>query len=456
MRNYNDGSARDAAARLLSLVNRVTILREKEPDDALKLLAGVAECIINGDCMGAYIKHCALCRALIKSPARRVSGSIFTDYLIHLAVGYEHSFALSSATGMLDEAQLMLFRGDLSALGELSTLDSADISRMAIQRSRELNSRSRYAKDDISVMSTAAWGGTEPKPMPHKEAMPTEAALQPPAEGEWPAWSYGEKGMRGEYAADEVLEEIYISLTESDNWKSAAQDLFNLFASSGTGVLLRSRTLECRTDGQKAWLEEAAQNECAVQLSCQEKARQTLSEQVIAFMRGAKPSCVLIYGPEAMGKATLARAMADEFPELRLIQACPMNGAEIRSLFAYLGAQPLRFMLLMENADTYSPAWRALLNECTGAAVPQNVMCVATSSSAAGFAGFPVRIGLENMELDAFVKTAEELSAARAPYIDTDAAWIRNAAVDYQLDPHDEFNVASASLIAARFIAAHE
>ena len=59
MRNYNDSSARDAAARLLSLVNRVTILREKEPSDALKLLAGAAECIINGDCMGAYIKHCA-------------------------------------------------------------------------------------------------------------------------------------------------------------------------------------------------------------------------------------------------------------------------------------------------------------------------------------------------------------------------------------------------------------
>ena len=36
-------------------------------------------------------------------------------------------------------------------------------------------------------------------------------------------------------------------------------------------------------------------------------------------------------------------------------------------------------MLLMENADTYSPAWRALLNECTGAAVPQNVMCVANA-----------------------------------------------------------------------------
>ena len=89
MRNYNDSSARDAAARLLSLVNRVTILREKEPNDALKLLGGAAECIINGDCMGAYIKHCALCRALIKSPARRVSGSIFADYLIHLAVGYE-------------------------------------------------------------------------------------------------------------------------------------------------------------------------------------------------------------------------------------------------------------------------------------------------------------------------------------------------------------------------------
>ena len=53
MRNYNDSSARDAAARLLSLVNRVTILREKEPSDALKLLGGAAECIINGDCMGA-------------------------------------------------------------------------------------------------------------------------------------------------------------------------------------------------------------------------------------------------------------------------------------------------------------------------------------------------------------------------------------------------------------------
>ena len=454
MQNFNDGSARESAAKLLALVNRVTILREDAESDALRLMGGIAERIIRGDCMGAYTAYCALCRALIKSPARRVSGSIFRDYLIYLAVEYESPFALCSATGMLDEAQFMLFRNDLAALGELSALEAADISRMTIQRGRELNTRSRYARDDISVMSNAAWGGTEPKPMPHREA--AESILQPPAEGEWPAWDYGEKGMRGEYAADEVLEEIYISLIEGENWKAAAQDLFNLFASSGTGVLLRSRTLECRTDGENARLEEAEQNDCAVQLSCQEAARQALGERVIAFMRGARPACVLIYGPEAMGKAAIVRAMADEFPELRLICARPMNVAEIRSLFAYIKAQPLRFMLLMENADAYSPAWRALLNECTGAAAPENVMCVATSLSASGFAGFPVRIGLDAMELDSFAKAAYELAAARAPYIDTDAAWIRNAAVDYQLDPHDEFNISSARLIAARFIAEHE
>ncbi len=459
MRNFHDCSAKDGAARLLTLAGKLAVLGEKTEPNPLSLLREEAVCILDGDCMGAFMKHAALTRALAASPARRISGGMFADYLIYLAVERDHSFALSAALGMLDEAELMLFRSDLAALGELSLLEAGDLARMAVQRARELSSRGRYARDEISVMSTAAWGGTDPKTVQRRENSMQGAApapLQPPAEGDWPDWNYGEKGLRGEYAADEVLEEIYISLTESENWKSVAQDLFNLFASSGTGVLLKTRLLDVRANENGVYLAPAAQGECAVQLSFQERAKQALSDSVISFMRGSKPECVLLFGPEAMGKATLAKAMADEFPELRLVTAHPMSANEAEELFALLGAQPLRFMLLMENADSYSPAWRPLLNACTGSIVPKNVLCVATSGSAAGFAGFPIRIELGEIDLDAFAKAAEELAAARAPYIETDSAWIRNAAVDYRLDPHDEFNAASASLIASRFIAERE
>lgn len=453
MRNFHDSSARDGAARLLALTGRLTILNEKDPQSPLKLLASTASAMLAGDCMGAYLQYHALCRALAASPARRVSGDLFLDHLIWLAIEYEHPFALSAAEGRLDEAELMLFQNDLEVLGELAALGSADISRMCIRRSRDMQNRSRYARDDISVMSTAAWGGTEPKPRQFKDAqLPGDimAPPQPPAEGEWLGWNYGDKEPRGEYAADEVLEEMYLRLMEAPSWKSMAEDLFNLFASCGTGKFLKYRIFDFYAPNA---LQGAALPASAAQLSCQEAARQALTDRVIDFMRGGVPSPVLISGAQAMGKATLALSMAEEFPELRIVRVLQADEGQARALMAQLGRQPLRFMLFMPNAQNIQPA--ALRAFC-GHELPPNVLPVATAAAAAGFEAFPARISIAPLELDTLALAAKELVAAYSPYGAADAAWIRNAAVDHQLDAKDALNLAAAKLIAAQYIAAHE
>ncbi len=454
MRNFHDCSARDGAERLLALTGRLTMLGQGDESSPMALLQDIAECILSGQLMRAYMKHHALCRALAQSPARRVSGSLFTDYLIWLAVENEHPFALSSAQGLLDEAELMLFQNDLDVLGELASLDASDISRMCIQRGRELRNHSRYARDDISVMSTAAWGGTEPK-LKRGNDMPLPGDLmappQPPAEAEWLTWDYGEREVRGEYAADEVLEEMYLRLMESPSWKSMAKDLFNMFASSGTGIFLKGRVLLQR-DG--AILECAKQPSCALQLTCQAEARQALSERIIDFMRGNKANPVLLYGADAMGKATLVRSMAEEFPELRLVCATPANGREAVMLLERLERQPLRFMLFMENAD--DEVWKPMLRHSLGAGAPRNVLVAASAASSAGFDDFPEKIGFNRLDLDAFVRTAAEFVLEYMPYAKADEAWLRNAAVDYQLDAQRELNIAAAELIASRYMEAHE
>lgn len=454
MRNFHDCSARDGAQRLLALTGRLTMLRSRDESDPMALLYDIAECILLGQLMGAYMKHHALCRALAQSPARRVSGSLFVDYLIWLAVENEHPFALSSAKGLLDEAELMLFQNDLDVLGELASLDSSDIARMCIQRDRELRNHSRYAKDDISVMSTAAWGGTEPK-LKRGNDMPLPGDLmappQPPAEAEWLTWDYGEREVRGEYASDEVLEEMYLRLMEAPSWKSMAKDLFNMFASSGTGIFLKGRVLV-----QK----EGAGLECdkgifdALQLTCQAEARQALSERIIDFMRGGKSTPVLLYGADSMGKATLVRSMAEEFPELRLVYACPASCAEADTLLERLGNQPLRFMLFIENAE--DEAWHHMLMRSLGARAPRNVLVAASAKSSAGSDDFPEKIGFNRLDLDAFVRTAAEFVLEYMPYAKADEAWLRNAAVDYQLDAQRELNIAAAELIASRYVEAHE
>lgn len=456
MRSFRDCLPRDGAAKIISLISHITLLNEEEEPNALSLIKDAAFAIIAGDCMGAYKLYHDCARKLLLSPARRVSGDMFMDHLIWLAVEREHAFAKSSARGELDEALLMSFRSDLAALGELASLDWHDIYRMCAERYRELQAKSRYARDDISVMSSAAWTGTEPRPKPQQKDVPlpgdAAAPLPPPSESEWLSWSYGEKEPRGEYAADEVLEEIYIRLMESPDWRGMAEDLFNLFASSGSGIFLKTRLLKCA--GGTLGL--AAARHEAVALSVQDNAKQALGERIIAFMRGSRPLPVLIHGPKAIGKTELALSMADEFPELRAVIIEPMAGADVHRLFERLSAQPLRFMLLIENADAYSPLWSPLLCACTGGGLPDNVLPVATGTSASGMEEFVVKIAMDKLELDGFVNTVKELIEAQAPYLQADMGWIRNASVDYQLDAHDELNIPAAKLIAQRYMAEHE
>ena len=107
MRSFHDCLPRDGAAKIISLISHITLLNEEKEPNALSLIKDAAIAIIAGDCMGAYNLYHDCARKLLLSPARRVSGDMFMDHLIWLAVEREHAFAKSSARGELDEALLM-------------------------------------------------------------------------------------------------------------------------------------------------------------------------------------------------------------------------------------------------------------------------------------------------------------------------------------------------------------
>lgn len=449
MRDFRECDAALGAQRIALITSKLTLLNE-EAGGPLDLLREFAYSLILGDTQASYRLYHDLARALLASDARRVSGDLLMDHLIALIFEREHPFARMAAAGRLDAAEQIAMKADLAALGELATLASTDLVRMAQERHRD---RPRYMKDDISLMSTALWNGSltrnSPAPDPKAGSQGANAPLALPPEHEWLPFHYGEQDLPGEWAADEALEEVYLRLLKSPDWRSACDDIWNLFAAYGSGDFLKARVFFARDNA----LVPAPSTPYVCPVSFHEAQRLTLTENVIAFMRGEAAAHALIYGPEGAGKTALALNLAEDLPELRIVVVDDPASSDALALIEQLRRQPLRFLLLLDGVEADAYAARVLHCACSRGGLPQNVLLAATAREAGSFSAFPLTIELKYPRIAEFIDiVCELLEVEDVPY---ERMEVRNACVDLQVDAHEKLTMTAAVAVAAKYKAAN-
>ncbi len=447
MLSFRDCAADAGAAHILSLISRLTIVTDASADAPLCALRDTASAILAADVPAALESYHRLCRALLLSPARRVSGDLFLDHLLYLVLETPHPFASFAALGRMEEAPRLAMRADLQILGTLSTLKSGDLYRM-LSESVRTAAGPRSKKDNISEMSSALWsGGPMPKPKKEEPVPPPAFVFPLPAENEWLPFEYGEMGLRDAYVSDEALEEVYIRLLGSSDWRSLSDDIWNFFASYGTAPFLKGRLFHVK---QNSVLPLAEPDVRYCPFTSQEQLRSALIDHVIRFMRGETNEPILLAGDAGLGKTATAFNLAEELPELRLVLLDRDTPCDAAALLSSLASQPLRFLLLLDDADFSSPAAAALLACRAKGAFPANVLLAATSRDPSP--AIANRLLFTPPRIDEFAEMVEDLLSKRG--VHADRAAVRNAAVDYQVDARDRLTVTAALFLADGLTAA--
>lgn len=450
MFSFRDCAPAEGAQRIASLLPRLTVLQDAGEEAPFAHLFSVANALYLGDTLGALSSYHRLTAALLACGARRVSGDLWLDYLLSLVLERPHAFAVMAANGRMDEAERIAMRADLAILGELATLDGAHLYRMAAERHRELQLKPRHAKDNISLMSSAVWAGGSIRPAPAANAKPAQEADAPapllssmPPESEWLPWHYGEMELRDAYVADEAMEEVIIRLLETPDWRALCDDLWNFFAAYGSAPFLKDRLFHVKQNAL-APLPLPAGQFCV--LPCYEPQRSALTAHAIRFMRGETTEPLLLAGPAGVGKTSLALNLAEELPELRLVLLPRDAACDAGWLFSALSAQPLRFLLLIDDADLSAPLVRSIFSQRAAFGCPRNVLPVLTAREDAPDRGAFKTLRLSYPKIAEFAEMVSALLSQRG--VEPDPAAVRNACVDYQVDARDCLSVSAAVRLA--------
>lgn len=449
MRTFRDMPAEEGLSYGLALLYRSGRAGD---DPALIQLRALLEGLLAFDLTGAVYAYHQMTAALCKKEDRRVSGDLFKDHLLGLAVHEAHAFARMAARGQREEALWLLMQEELSVLGSLSQLTSQDVARYTRERQQALAMRPRQGKDALSVVATAAWGGGSTRPLPREDG---EGPIPQPgpflkAPFAFTPWQYGEPGLTDAYAADEALEEIYLRLLSAKDWGQLTEDLYNFFASYGCGPFLQHRGFRLEPDGSLTPLPESAFTPL-IPTSLYEGERVRLMENTIRFLRGEPSENALLYGGAGTGKTAYVLSLLHEFPAARLILADPGEPAALTRLLQTLAGQPHRFLVLLDHMDPAAPSAQTLCSSlCGGRLLPDNVRLYATArQNTPAHPLFPLTLFFPYPSLSAFARLVAEILEAEG--IAGDPQAIHQACVDHQVDVRERLCFTGAKMLAEQF-----
>lgn len=449
MRTFRDMPAEEGLSYGLALLYRSGRAGD---DPALIQLRALLEGLLAFDLTGAVYAYHQMTAALCKKEDRRVSGDLFKDHLLGLAVHEAHAFARMAARGQREEALWLLMQEELSVLGSLSQLTSQDVARYTRERQQALAMRPRQGKDALSVVATAAWGGGSTRPLPREDG---EGPIPQPgpflkAPFAFTPWQYGEPGLTDAYAADEALEEIYLRLLSAKDWGQLTEDLYNFFASYGCGPFLQHRGFRLEPDASLTPLPESAFTPL-IPTSLYEGERVRLMENTIRFLRGEPSENALLYGGAGTGKTAYVLSLLHEFPAARLILADPGEPAALTRLLQTLAGQPHRFLVLLDHMDPAAPSAQTLCSSlCGGRLLPDNVRLYATArQNTPAHPLFPLTLFFPYPSLSAFARLVAEILEAEG--IAGDPQAIHQACVDHQVDVRERLCFTGAKMLAEQF-----
>ena len=430
---FTDREGREALAEALALFARSTLI-PRSP--AMAALGDMLEQLYFGDTYAACRSYHSALSLMLRSPARRVSGSLLVDQLLYLALQLEHPFALSAATGMRDDALSMAMEEELQVLGRLSQLKTSHFISMVQDRRR-----ASKVRDDISARSAAVWSGA-PVPAASK-AQPEAEPVQLPLA--FTPLEYGELGLSDSFVSDEALEEIYLRMLETHEWETLTEDLWNFFSAYGTGEFLRSRAFRIKGAELSPLPEKVIVP--LIPLSLYEAQHTRLMDNTIRFMRGESCSSLLLTGEGGVGKTTHVLSLLHELPEVRLVLCSWGDLDSLNDLLPTLSRQPLKFILLLDDIDPEGEELRLFCSRTAGfAALPENALLYGTSRKAGG--PFDGVLSFPYPDLNRFSAMIGELLENDGVIIDRRT--VHNAAVDHQVDAREKLTFRGAKAVADR------
>ncbi|MEG1560408.1 MAG: DUF815 domain-containing protein [Clostridia bacterium] len=361
--------------------------------------------------------------ALLKKPMRRVSGNLLTDFVFHTLLNRENAFSVMAIRNFLDEAAYAAMKHDIVILQSLAFFDTW-----------VTGEEKKQNDDNISKLSNAAWGGgatsggrTSYEKNP-QTTLPKLLSLK-----------YGEIELRDAYLADEALEEIYSRLFSGDNWTNYIDDIWNFFASYGSGDFLRYRLFDF--DGTR--LIPIPYDPLSMpthSVSLYEKEKHELLTRIMNFLSNNPGDNITLSGAKGSGKTSLILSLFFELPELRLVRAAA--SASIDGLFSLLRNQPLNFVVFFDDmsAEDIKRLNTALFS---GIVQPSNVLIVKASEETNDFA--PVSVSLNPPTLNEYTDFIIETLKKRGISVSYAAA--RNACMDYQVETKRELSYFASNWI---------
>lgn len=437
MRELKDLSWSEGTEAVTALLMRLTVLRGMLDDEPMAELKRCCEAVVEGDIRAAADACFKMTSALLTGSCRRVTGELFLDYLLDGLFLKPHPFAVMAAANRLDEALYNAMKDDMDVLYRLRGLTGETLYRYVQERYDELKRRAKPGKDPATRIAEAAWAGGSVKAAQeeHFSPMPTLPVFLPSGA---PNWHYGDEELRDSYVSDEALEEMYHRFLGSEyDWSVMAEDIWNFFAAYGTGDFLKHRRFIWR-NGRLLPLEDARLTPFEPLLETEYRA---CLSHAIEFMRGDSAEPLLLTGADGMGKTSMLFALTDELPEMRFVYVPECAGfAELTPLLETLSAQPLKFMVCLDDMTVRGFALRA---------VPANVLIAAASNGeGCSCASFTKRVALPQLRLDGFCEIVRRLLESEGVNLPRET--VRAACVDRQMDSKAGLTVAEAVAVAEK------
>ncbi len=428
MAHLKDVPCAEGISAVSAALARLTVLNELVLDAPMQCLARVCDELANNNAMQAAYCYHALSAALIKKSCRRVSGDAWLDYLLSALLETPNAFSEKAACGVWDDPLSTAMRYDLTHMGTLAQLSSSTLKRWIGERFREVKNKPKQARDTISLMSNAVWTGNVPRNMPQSAPEPTAMTQFPAAlhEETWLSWRYGTAELEDNYVSDGALEEIYHRLLSAQDWGVCLDDIWNFHNSYGTGAFVRYRLFSLSASGLQGM--DASLLPAQDPILIYEVQQETLMHNAIRFMRGERSSHVSLSGAAGTGKTTQVYSIARELPEVRLIIADLSCVDTLIETLPVLRAQPLKFILFVDDADITSRAYRRLRSALSTQRL-QNanlLLIIACENGHDSFA--PLWIDLPCPQIKEFVDLVQQLLLRESLDVDFDS--VRNACID--------------------------